>query len=86
MTDDRSPDIHELISLVEVPGPLPDGVEDALWESTAQLYEQLISTPEPEPEKEITMVTPERSDPVPRRRTWLFAVAAALVAVLAIGL
>ena len=96
MTDDRRPDIDELISLVELPGPLPDGVEDALWESTAELFERQVGAPkldeqrssasEHESETEIIVLSPERSDPAPRRRTWLFAAAAALVVVLAVGL
>lgn len=96
MTNDRRPDIDELISLVEVPGPLPDGVEDALWESTAELYERQISTPtlyeqrtsapEYESETEIIVLSPERSDPDHRRRTGLFAAAASLVVLLALGL
>lgn len=96
MTDDRRPDIDDLISLVELPGPLPDGVEDALWESTAELYEQWVGAPEPyeqrinasehDSEHEIIMLSPERSDPARRRRTWLFTVAAALVVVLAVSL
>jgi hypothetical protein len=96
MTDERRPDIDDLISLVELPGPLPDGVEDALWESTAELferqvsasklYEQRISASKHESETEIILLSPERSDRAPRRRTWLSAAAAALVVVLAIGL
>ncbi len=96
MTDDRRPDIDDLISLVEVPGPLPDGVEDALWESTAELYERQVSAPklyeqwngasEHESETEVIVLSPERSEPVRGRRSWLFAAAAALVVVLTIGL
>lgn len=86
MTDERRPDIDELISLVEVPGPLPDGAEDALWGSTAEFYERLTSSPRPDSQEEILMLAPERNEPAHRKRTWLLAAAAALVAVLVVGL
>lgn len=85
MTENRRPDIDELISLVEVPGPLPDGVEDALWESTAGFYEQRIGAREWQPEREV-IVSPGPGDPAHGRRRWLFAAAAALVGILAVAL
>lgn len=85
MTDDRRFDVDELISLVELPGPLPDGVEDALWESTAELYERQLSAGGRGSGTEIIPLSPERSGSARRRRTWLLAGAAALVA-LVIGL
>lgn len=85
MNDDRRPDIDELILLVELPGPLPDGVEDALWESTAELYERQLRAGGRESRTEIVPLSLERSGSARRRRTWMLAGAAALVALL-IGL
>lgn len=86
MTDERRPDVDELISLVERPGPLPDGVEDALWGSTAEFYEQLMTSPRHDAEKETLMLAPERNESAHRRRTVLLAVAATLVLFLVVGL
>jgi hypothetical protein len=41
MSSEPRPDIDELMSLVDTSGPLPGGVEDELWASTADFYADL---------------------------------------------
>jgi len=92
MTDNRRPEIDELISLVELPGPLPDGMEDVLWESTAELYEQLVerSATSPRDEGDATVIELAAGIPARERRprrprsAWAVLAAAAAAAVVAI--
>lgn len=87
MSDERN--LEELMSLVELPGPLPDGLEDRIWGSTAATYEDLRAraTIDRPPMSDANVVELDAARPAPAaavrpaRSTWILVLGAAAAAI-----